>query len=518
MDCKMDSLPLETLAFLLRTHLTVDELLQCRRVSKRFKFVIENLISFKTFAIYQHSLPINKIWFSSAGQRVLTQANLNQRMKVNSDFRETCETKLQILLSTMLANLRCLYVCTSFSLPADSLDGLEHLERLRVSLSFEGETLLSLPALQMLDLRTSIGYSEGKLILDAKKLTALRVKSGLMFGHLEFRQPHSITRLESPQFHQKMKAFTSLEYLFLDKLNKLDVDLLERNDLGDNQFLASFSKLKELHFNNMQGSEVSSNSLEALRAQLASGVTKIYLLGVDLNHLSNHLVSELSTLENPLTSILWTHQIRLLLSNYQNAAPILPFTSQINYCYLKDELIPDDFADKFVNLKRFEIANTSDPSHLFGLLKNCKNLVQLVASYTFFEQNFYNSLPNYAPRILMLNISIPHERVKCLNFDFLFGFKYLHNFQTNCSCGFDNRHGFKLIKRLFKELKFLSTFDCSAYGKGFLVKAYPDYGKYFLRMYQNSKSFVEFLYNLDQVEFLLYRSSSSQSNSSCTIF
>ena len=511
----MNSLPLEMLAFLLKSHLTIDELLQCRRVSKRFKFVIENLINYQTLAVYQHSLPINKIWFSTVGERVLTEDNLNQRMRVNSDFRETGETKIQILLSTMLGNLRSLYVSTSFPLRAEFLDGLEHLQRLRVSLSFEGETLLSLPSLQMFDLRTPEGLSDGKLILVAKKLTKLRVKGSSIFDHLEIRHPESIIYLESPNFCKKINEFApNLEYLLLDELKS--ITMFESIDIND-QFLVPFVKLKELHFNNMQIFEAVSRSLIALRDLAPSQVPlKIYLLGVHLDQLPDHLVSSLSTFGHPRTSILWSHQIRLLLSDYSKSARALPFTMHLSYCYLKGECIPSGFTDKFVNLKRFEIAYTDNPSHLFDLLKNCMNLVQLVASYTSFGQDFFNQLSRYAPQILTLEINVPHERVKGLNFDFLIGFQYLHNFQTNCSCGFQNRNGFKLVKQLFEKLSYLRTFDCSAYGKGFQVKAYPDYGKYFLRKYQSGQSFVEFFYNLDQVEFVLYRN--SQRNDSCTIF
>lgn len=514
----MESLPFETLAYLLRSHLTIDELLQCRRVSKRFKFVIENLINYKTFAVYQHSLPINKTWFSTVDERVLSDANLNQRMRVNSDFRETSESKLQILFSTMLGNLRSLYVSTTFPLSVEFLDGLQHLERLRVCLSLEEDTHLALPNLQILDLRTpeSGGSNRGKLVLDAKKLTRLRVKSSKLFNHLELRHPDSLVYLESPQFHNKIKAFAAnLEYLFFDQLK--NVDILQQADGIDDQFLVPFTKLKELHFNaSIQAFEVISRSLAVLQEKPSRDAPKIYLLGVHFDRLPEHLPNESSTFGNSLTCYLWPHQIRLLLSNYSRTARVLPFITQLKYCNLKDERIPDDFASKFVNLKRFDIADTENPSHLFGLLKHCKNLVHLQANYPSFGQDFYNSLPQFVPQILTLDISVPHERVRCLNFDFIFGFPYLHNFRTNCYCGFQDRTGFKLVKRSFKELKFLRTFDCSAYGSGFKVKVYPDYGKYFLKKYENSESFVEFFYNLDQVEFLLYRS--SERKGSCTIF
>lgn len=514
----MDRLPLETLAYLLRSHLTIDELLQCRRVSKRFKFVIENLINYQTFAVYQHRLPINKIWFSTADERVLTNANLNQRMRVNSDFRETSECKLQILLSTMLGNLRRLYVSTSFPLSASFLNGLERLERLKVCISLEEDTHLALPNLRILDLRTpeNARWKRVKLVLEAKKLNRLKVKTGELFDSLELRHPDSLVHVESWNFHDKMKEFVNLEYLFLDQLK--NADFIRQTKGIDEQFLVPFTKLKELHFNGpIEAFEVITRSLAVQRERLEPPAVgpKIYLLGVHLDQLPEHLAQELSKFGDSLTCYLWPHQIQLLLSNYPRSARVLPFINYLEYHYLKDKRLPDDLASKFVNLKRFDIVSTENPAHLVDLLKQCKNLVYLQANYTSFGREFYNALPRYVPRILTLDISLPHERVKCLNFDFILRFPYLHNFKTNCYHSFKDHTGFKLVKRAFKELKFLSTFDCRAYGSGFQVKAYPDYGKYRLKKQKNSNSFVEFFYNLDQIEFLLY--GSSERHDSCFI-
>lgn len=112
------TLPVELLSSILRDHLTLDELLACRCVSKKFRYVVKNLISYKSFCVYEQYLPVNKIWFSTDDEFVLRRAGLRQVMRMSLDLRNAehpvrrvaQELRLCFLLSTILSRVKWLYI------------------------------------------------------------------------------------------------------------------------------------------------------------------------------------------------------------------------------------------------------------------------------------------------------------------------------------------------------------------------------------------------------------------------
>lgn len=464
----MDTLPIEVWSFLLKSQLTIDELLICRCVSKKFRYLIDNLIIVQSFCVYEHYLPINKIWFSTADQFVLARGTLHQAMQLHRPD----ELKLCFLLSTAtLARLKSLYISTSFCLSprlVASLNQLVALERLRINLLIEerSDLVLSLPALKILDcwLGSKRENRENALILVCPQLDRLRIRYGDTFGHLEIVHPETVVYLECPRLDRKIKRFINLEILFCQFI---------KEDAIEDDFLSSLSKLKELHFD----SKDAFDKLARLRPQ--PDRPALYLLGVRLERLPSYELHSMS-------HILWPDRARLLFSNYTNIAQRLLFVRQLHYEPLKDRPVPADFAGRLVNLNHFLVCDTHNVPHLIELLARLRNIINLTFQFTNFGQNIFNTIPVHCPYVLCLRINSSDHQTNSLNFEFLFRFRFLHEFHTNHQF---NRNSVDLIQRLFKRLNFFCSFNGANGGKHFEINFISETKQFVLKSGLHSQQF-----------------------------
>ena len=152
---KMESVPDEVLVMILRDYLYADELVICRLISKRFRFLIDNYVNLKELIIYCYNL--------KRGYMVDLSHVSNEPVNYKNSIRLGA-TKLSLNPSfpLLFANLRALEsnLCTEMTTDTlNVLNGLTKLEKLvfkHVLFTTEDDLLqpptLSLPNLKILSL------------------------------------------------------------------------------------------------------------------------------------------------------------------------------------------------------------------------------------------------------------------------------------------------------------------------------------------------------------------------------
>lgn len=467
----LDTLPLELISFILNGHLTIDQLLICRCISKKFCYVIDNLIGFHSFCIYELYLPWNKIWFSTTNHYVLTRSTLHRVMQMTRKVEQ--EPKLYHLLATAtLSRLKSLYInmgsCLSTRL-VDSLNQLICLEQLRMSVFIDEKLdllVLSLPHLKILDCWVGSKMRESQLTLVCPKLDRLRIRYEDTFRHLEIVHPESIVHLQCPVLDRKIKELINLEVLYCQ---------FPKEDAIEDDFLVSLPKLQELHFDSKDAFVKLAEQRRQYNQELdqrkrpQSYQPALYLLGVRLDQLPAYQLRSMS-------HILWSDRAKLLFSNYSNIARLIPFARQLHYEIFKNEPTPpgwrpSHFAERLVNLNHFLVYDTRDVTHLIDLLSSLRNIINLTFQFTKFGQNIFNSIPFHCPNVLCLRINLSDELTNSLTFWFLLRFEFLHEFHTNHH--FDRTHS-KVIQRLFKRLQYFCSFNAVSGGNFFEINLDSD--------------------------------------------
>lgn len=200
---QIDSLPDELIASILKDHLSLSEIVKCRRISKRFRFLVDNYVSvfINELSVSSELEFIKRCFDSSIPARNTAQSYYERHGRVlneNCHVKSLCESFWFLaspLCRTLFANLKCL-VC-NLKNHGDDLEILNEFVKLE-SLIIEPEITLrtcqtlSLPnlkycSLPRIEYEPLNGYSNKNvyLTLESKveilKVLGLESKSKLAF-------------------------------------------------------------------------------------------------------------------------------------------------------------------------------------------------------------------------------------------------------------------------------------------------------------------------------------------------
>ena len=392
------------------------------------KYVIDHFLRIKKLVIYDSEIPVNRKEF-------ITNQPFDCRNSVRTSNLVSIEHRLQrpmfFLVKQLKINDELLF---DYSNTCELLNFFQNLESLELSaLRLQSNGTLRLPALKILTLHfTCVNGNCNKLTLDTIKLQRLRFEFYDQMN-LIILYPQQITHLRINDYHHIIRQMTNLEYLFIDRL-----------DVVENDLLRCLPKIKEIHLDHAQ--QVYANIRK--QAYLYAKQSTVYLRGIDfeptddafkqLDHATSRSIIEQFSLK------------------YDRLASTLPFVNYVEYEYLDTyfDTIPSGLLDRMVNLCTLFVDRITNVNKFLTFFNQCSRALRTLSAVelknTNLDQTFYSSMPNVCTNLYFLTIKDEQSLVDDLNFDFLFKFQYLVRFSTNKHLTID------FVRRMINQLKHLT--------------------------------------------------------------
>lgn len=406
----ISNLPLEIYSDIFG-RLPINDIFKCRSVSKRFKFIIDNLkLRNLVIAEDEFKFTLNRKWFATNEpidtlHTILCPSNPAESLKIESQLRKN-----------LFSSIKQLYIHSNYlSFKSDDLGNcLNHFKRLEIleilNLEINSESKLILPNLKVLNwsVRGDI------CVLDTPKLELVKIQFLNGMDNIEFLYPEKIKHAEFQEKRNILKKFVNLEHLAIKHLEFIEADFLQHH-----------SKLKQIHFDS---NDVVFFELKQQKERLKRKDLKIFFLGINFDELPQY-----SSAFNH--SELYEKNIKLLAEAYERKriANVLPFVEQINYNTFEDNFkqLPKDLIERFVNLELVKVTKKVEDLKKFqNFLKNTSNFSSLKLNNSSLNAQFYSEqLPACCPSIT--NLTIKDENIEEIDFDFLFKLDYLISLITN---------------------------------------------------------------------------------------
>ena len=265
----MESLPDEVIVLILKEYLYPSEVLTCRSVCKRFKFLVDHLINFKELTILSDlpSLPWGlRLWRSNAVDRPVKNIIRLHELYGKTKFFPDSRFKIPFSASLKVLQVGVELELSEFMIYA--LNDLDELEKLvLMGLKFSAKfkhPWLSLQMLKMLSIADLSKKNQSKLFVTSQIETLFCSQLHL----IELNRPEYLTRLEtwSPLTTTDLSSFKNLRTLKYVASSESNRNILE-----------SLKHLEEIH----------------LRFQLSNTIFDV------LSGLIDHLMNQKSVLGRP---------------------------------------------------------------------------------------------------------------------------------------------------------------------------------------------------------------------------
>lgn len=446
----MDNLPNELLSMIFRS-LNLTDLNNCKLISKRFKDLCDNL-KVEELIIAGRREEYKHWWFyTNKPLNYEDSVSLKTFTAFKSDYK--LEQNLKRLHIRYGPSQRFHFRC---------LDGFNRLEQLDVD-SISYDSVYCFQAINLINLRIlRLRYiqdqvKEARLHLKTPKLKILWCSN---LNLIRVADPLTVVRLETTTYVSKIKRFKNLEFLQVNYVRDLDLDVL-----------SYFGKLKQLHLitdpaifgQNFHEKKLNTTIDYILKQKLLLGSdVRIFFHGVEM-------------VDRQLRQIgMSRSRLDFMLRNYHHLADNLYFVVDVdltellmltfapsvgNCCH-----IPVDFFHKFYNIQAvFTNSTRLNETVLIWFLKQIKNLRILNFFNANFNQSFYDvHIPGYRQLTTLAIICELNE--PNINFDFILRIKQLTYLRTNLQ--FNN--SFELAVRSFNEKRNLTEVEFRK--KGDLVK------------------------------------------------
>ena len=430
----MDSIPIEVLCKIF-IKLTIDDILNCRNVCKKFSEVVDKFLRLNSLVIARTKSQARKKSF------YLNESLVDQPyIKINRfNFLD------EQLKQSLFCNLKRLYIYdisligTSSIDKWDFLNSFQKLEKLKLAHFNVNVQIahLELPNLRILELLDAFG---GLIILDTIKLTKFCCLHSDKLK-IEFTYPAQIDFCQLHSHKSFVKKFLNLKYYQCERLNWIEDD-----------FVKHLPALEEVQ---MCFGEQAYKSLINQKKQFKRDNLTVYFRGI---YFENDLPSVLDIFNYNGQDI---ETLMLFSTYYENLADQIPFIKSLNFNFVDRnfERVPSDFVSKFIECNCLvvdELETNKKQREFIQFLKKCKTISSIRFKNSYLSQQFFT---NFLPKNcrLLLSISLIEDRQKeidCLNFNFIFKFDYLTEILTNKNLNLD------FLRRISKELRHFEFITC----------------------------------------------------------
>ena len=417
---QMDDLPVKLITLILK-QLDIEQIRNCRLLSTKFNWIIENNIKVTNLVICEEF-----------GKWINTNYFFTNRL-VNSGYTISKPSELSFktqFMQTILSRVKRLFVNCYLIEESTGLDigsflnqfqQLNQLELDDYNESLNGVFHLTLANLKVLCFNTVINpynhyKSASKIEINCPQLIAFRLKGPLSL--FQFLFPETVQDLSLAKFQNISQQFINLERLYIND-----------GDSVDSNVLKLFYNLKELHCEEMRKTTIT-NLLHCKNVVRSS--VKLYLYGIQVSNVSE---LEFYFPKDRKRNINNSDYLRndAIIEHYETdkLAFHLPWFTHLHYLKLVDiyPTIPDDFLTRCMNIRKLTIWRTKrtiDQKQLMNFLKHCPVLISLHFETTLFERWFLDDLPIFCKYIV--NLTLLDEHNKLVDESFLLKFKYLDDF------------------------------------------------------------------------------------------
>lgn len=397
----MDKLPNEILGpYILGLHLNVRDLVRCKKVSKRFYWVIHNLVRVRELVLSDKIDEFPKgIWYGSNKPILYENA-------VESTFLKYDRLNLHRFLRRLHLGRYCNPNLSEF-LDLNTYQNLEHIDS-------AGHVNCAL--IESASLRTFSCNAHGNLVFRTPNLRALKCKD---LSSIFLSDPQQLTHLEVSNYNQKIKWLTGLEFLQLNYEGEIQLN----RDL-----LQTLKRLKCLRLNPFDAAKRSDEFREfrntcayiaKQRLILRRTDLRIFLFGVELT--SNALLYEYDLARG---------ELYFQIANYDRLCNDLSCHQSVDYNHLLslfDGPVPENYFGKFVNIRQVTLHGEVD-TQFFAFLSKLDHFESLHLTDTMFTQPALDRLPDKCSRLTELRIE------QCdyspINYEFILSFRFLRSFFT----------------------------------------------------------------------------------------
>lgn len=397
----------EIWSLIFREHLPLLDVIRCRLVSKRFKFLVDHLHPTELF-VYHYSPEASRFTdrYERESTRWMQWRKYQFHLEANSSFQ------------IMFSNLRFLQLEThldkKFNL--EIFNEFAQLEQLYLnSVVISRSQTLKLPKLKVLsielysdneskrrDIYRPLDYDrEPRLVLDCKLEQLIGARSTL----LQIKHPECVQHLEDKnlcRFELKLEELISFKNLRILYSPLTDAALAA---------FPFFEHLQELHLDRHNQTttryQLMIDQLLSKRRELKRDI-KIYFAGI--------LVTELGLIECltlydklrfyhlladrvPNETMLQYSEFETFVNNFDVLQLLRRNQIELN------RKLPVDFFDKFANLKWVYMTKIDDPEWFVWFLSRCRRLAELSFKRESLTQPILNRLPVACRHLTSLSIS-----------------------------------------------------------------------------------------------------------------
>ena len=417
------------------SYLNLEDRLRARAVSRRWYHKIN---SFKVKSLCCSERPVGRIFRKSRWVSGAFVENFINSTRFASFF----DTYGQ----TILSNLKHLRLCdlhlnegdrAAFTRTLNSFGQLEELDIVRADFS-QQDVLLNLPMLTSLQLEEMFGIE--KLTLEAPRLQQVKIldcSSFLSKLRVEIVHGESVERLLVDYWrYTDVKKLKNLKALYI---REDPIEVIYPT------FLSNLQQLKEIHIQtNWVVAKLFEQKQRSGRADL-----KIYFRGLLLNGPEDPAIN---ALPDSFANYLSRESLACLVKNPSRLADEIPFYRELQYSDIKERVVPGlevDLLKRFTDLNKIKVNRpVQDILRFLDLLKNCKNIVELVFDKCDQPQDLFDRLPEHCvvQKLFMFNTDPPSDLA------FLFRLKHLIKLSVFWSIDSET------VRRAFEELPALSYF------------------------------------------------------------
>lgn len=461
---ELDALPVEMLTLILR-ELDLPELANCRLISKKFKFSVDQVRVNELAVIVDRFQYLKSLPFKYDACEPIVYPNL--LCLLNPKLFSSSLASAVILKNLRYFKLTGYVNWQQFNITA--LNGLDKLKQLDFdcSIVIDGIVQLALASLEVLSFAEAISRrnreSEDHLRIDAAKLRVFACQR--LDDCIQIVHPQTIEKLELNTSNQNLSVFVNL------KVFQQNFGTAVHGSL-----LSSLSgQLRELHIylRNFLGAHVSVHypylketvtELLRQRAVLERRDLKIFLMGIEVIETRKRDVDDFD--EQFLCYLKFNRRKSFfpLSRSYKQLADTLPFYESVDFGLLETlgyERIPDDFCSRFMNLRevisRGCVLNQVEFTSFLSRIKHLSQL-SIVDSTMLFDRRFFEQLPSICPLLSKLVLYEESRR----DFSFILRFKMLVEFETN------KRQWLRYAPDAYRACKYLNSFQVRNENKPFV--------------------------------------------------
>lgn len=450
----MQNLPAELIEHIF-DYLNLEERIRLRNVCKTFKYLIDNLKSNGDYLLISETdIHLNrdiKTWFIEEYKPIKQHQLYLPAFKIERLFTKSYRTVLN-KLKNLIFYIKHNYKGENKILNRlfSNVNSFQNLEKLHIEKWFNIDyddyhrnVQLNLPKLTIIYLDSVTLHN---LHLNLPKLTRIVLDCDLDETNLTFQHPETVQFIHLDSYKSVLKELKNLEYLYCSNMEN-----------ADDHLLASFVNLKEIHlFRNADDQIV---KLIDQKQLLRKEDLRIYLNGVRLDNLEDYRNFVRKKSDKDIINIYCSGEFDLA-DSIPSSVTIFYDEIEKNSLYLSEKLV-----EKFVRLDViYASEKVNNQANLERFISICKRASIIDIFNAYLNQSFFDKLPLIAPNVLHLELVMEFIDTKKCDFEFVLGLKFIEYFRSVKNVPR------QLIKKMLKELKYLSTLECGIFT---LRKVYP---------------------------------------------